>query len=224
MSTAPAKTQNPASVGEFVASKIVALQEQYLQANRSGQSDARLARLRRAVTVEAGADPEVWSDTLDGVPFPGKTDVPSATERAAHTALTLYALHQQSQRERAHRPGGSLGSSVRALAISRDALTDSDRESAVRRRFDALMTANSYAEIVYHLRGLIQQFRNAERPIPLDYARLADDLTALQSPAKVAGVLLRWGRDYHRKQTPQSGHSGSTVPDLVNESTQEADQ
>jgi CRISPR system Cascade subunit CasB len=106
-------------------------------------------------------------------------------------ALTLYAIHQQSQTASMHRAGYGLGRSVRALV-----LPDKSNEKAVRRRFEALGTASTFAELMGHARGLVRQLRSAA--VPLDYGRLADDLAALQDPTAAAGVRLRWGREYHR--------------------------
>lgn len=195
---APERRAPERELARFVNSRIDPLQAEYLRHNRTGRADARLARLRRAATTSPGVDPAVWELTLDGAPGAGDGDEPTHIERAIHTALTLYAVHQQSQRVRVHQPGWSLGRAVRALAASRDALGDAERERAVRRRFDALITAVSYDEISYLLRGLVQQLRSADPPIPLDYGRLAEDLNLLQHREHAPGVLLRWGRDYHR--------------------------
>lgn len=206
----------------FVSSRVEPLQAEYLRDNRTGRADSRLARLRRAVTTAPGEDPAVWELTLDGVPFASRTDEPSPSERAVHTALTLYAVHQQSQRVRVHQRGWSLGRAVRALVASRDALGDAEREGAVRRRFDALISATSYDEIAYQLRGLVQQFRSADPPIPLDYGRLAEDLDALQSRQRAPGVLLRWGRDYHRIHG-RSQTAASTDPQTPHQPSDQTD-
>jgi CRISPR system Cascade subunit CasB len=177
-------------LGALVDKRVRELQGRYRRNESSGVSD--LAALRRAGNAVPGSDPRVWELTLAGVDVPaGTPDEPTDEERAAHAALTLYAIHQQSQTASMHRAGYGLGRSVRALV-----LPDKSNEKAVRRRFEALGTASTFAELMDHARGLVRQLRSAA--VPLDYGRLADDLAALQDPTAAAGVRLRWGREYHR--------------------------
>jgi CRISPR system Cascade subunit CasB len=193
-----ARTQSPTkgsgrrplrAIGHVVDSRVAALQERYRRNTSGGVSD--LAALRRAATESPGADPRVWELTLAGLPVePGAGDEPTDTERAVHAAMTLYAVHQQSQAAPMHRGGYGMGRSVRLLGERTNA------KDAVRRRFEALGTAATFAELMQHSRGLVRQLRSAA--IPLDYGQFADDLVALQSPAGADGVRLRWGRDYHR--------------------------
>jgi len=180
------------------------LQGRYRRNESSGVSD--LAALRRASTSSPGSDPRVWELTLAGLDVPaGTSDEPTDEERAAHAALTLYAIHQQSQTASMHRAGYGVGRSVRALV-----LPDRSNEKAVRRRFEALGTASTFAELMEHARGLVRQLRSAD--VPLDYGRFADDLVALQDPAVAAGVRLRWGREYHRTRRPHATGSSAAAP------------
>ncbi len=189
-----------------VSAKVYALQRSATGRNVAGD----LANLRRAVNAEPGADPAVWEYTLDGLPerYVGRTDAPTAGESAVHAAMTLYAVHQQSKPTSMHKPGVSLGRALALLGRTRSVAAQPDASKAVKRRFDALMTAESFAELTYHARGLIQQLRAAD--IALDYGRLAEDLRLLQRPATANSVRLRWGRDY--AFVPSSPPSDQTNP------------
>ena len=191
-------------LAHHVTAHVVRLQEGYL-ANRP-QAVASLARLRRAVTAEPGSDPSVWFDTFDGFPgnLLGRTDVPSAAERAAHAAITIYAVHQQSRIEPMHRKDVSLGAAVRRLG------QQTASEEATLRRFHALGTASSLPETMHHLRGLATQLRGAS--VALDYGRLARDLLRLQSPRTSPGVRLEWGRDYYSSRKSQTDLPDATTP------------
>lgn len=188
-------------VGALVHSRIVRL----AATQPSSGTTALLARLRRAVGKPPGWDPDLWELTLSEVPGRAVSDAPTAEERAVHTALTLYAVHQQSRPEPMHVRGHGLGRAVRSLASATQA------ESAVRRRFDAAATATSFDEEVHHLRGLVTQLR-AHR-VPLDYGLLADDLYQLQDPRKVDGVRLRWGRQYYRIDSDDAAHASAHTTD-----------
>jgi len=176
--------------GLFVGHRIEAL-------TRGGESATRasLAMLRRGIGRSPGSTPELWSATFGGLPedLMGTGSSPTRAEWAVHTALTLYALHQQgkSPRERPmHQEGRRLGMAVRELVRS-----DKDEER-VKRRFDAVATSDGLMELSNHLRGLVQLLKSEE--IPLDYAQLAEDLYRYQFPDARNSVRLNWGRDFYR--------------------------
>ena len=157
----------------------------------SPTTGAQLAQLRAAVARVPGSAPAVWDVTVGRLADPqARDDEPTAAEWAAHVALTLYAVHQQGRDRPMHVAGWGLGSSIARLA---DTL---DRPDAVRRRFDAVATASSQAEVAHHLRGLITQLRSEE--IPLDYAMLADDLLRFHRDGDPNAVRRRWARQYYR--------------------------
>lgn len=201
----PGAAEYAAKLGEV--GKLVHSRVARLAATRgTSGTTAVLARLRRAVGKPPGWDPELWELTLSGVPGRVVSDAPTVEERAVHTAITLYAVHQQSRPEPMHVRGHGLGTAVRSLASATQA------ESAVRRRFDAAATATSFDEAVHHLRGLITQLR-AHR-VPLDYGLLADDLLQLQDNRTADAVRLRWGRQYYRidRDSAPSTPAGTTNP------------
>lgn len=176
-----------------VGSRVSQWQGAYIR--RESEALAALARLRRGVGKEVGAMPDLWQYTLADLPVPEPDrrrpdyDKPTVFERAAYTAMTLFAVHQQSRSQGMHQQGQSLGTAVRNLRIR------SASAEAVRRRFEALGTAETYTEVVNHARGLITQLRS--EGIPLDYGALTEDFVWLQSRA-ADRVRLRWGRDFYR--------------------------
>jgi CRISPR system Cascade subunit CasB len=167
------------------------LQAEYLHGSPPARAD--LARLRRALGKPAGSVPEVWEYTVGAVPesLRWDRDEPSRAEQAAHAALTLFAMHQQSMPVPAHVHGVSLGRAVGQLAAGGEQSAD-----AVTRRFMAVATATSVDEALVHIRGLVAQLRSAQRGF--DYARLADDLVKLLNPERAETVRLAWGRDFYR--------------------------
>lgn len=70
---------------------------QWLWGLPENQRRAELAKLRRGIGHAPGELPELWGGLLQGMPesFYG-TNGPSHEEWAVYLALTLYALHQQS--------------------------------------------------------------------------------------------------------------------------------
>ncbi len=187
---------------DAVRQRVEGLQAAYLQDDSA--ATATLARLRRCDPAEPGSEPSVWAITLGGLPeqlTDFRAEGPTASERAAHAAVVLYALHQQGHRgDDIHRRGVRLGSAVGQLARARAQGEDLDR--SVVQRFHQVALANEFASRLQFLRGLIVLMRS-EKGIALDYGLLAADLGRLADPrADHAGVLTRWARDLHFKPAP----------------------
>lgn len=171
--------------GKEIDSRVTRLQA---EVGRTGAAAALLAQLRNSVSKEPGSVPSIWEVTIAGLPGRTYGDDPTPEERAAHAALTLYALHQQSRPVPMHVRGPGIGRSVRRLA-------GDDAQSPVRRRFDAVATATSFDEACHHLRAIITQLRGAT--IALDYGQLADDLLRMQRAGGAEVVRRRWGRQFY---------------------------
>lgn len=206
-------------IDSIVGARVAELQFGYLRDH--SEAVAALARLRRGAGKPTGSVLDILSHTHDpAFVHDGDSDEPSFAENAAHTALTLYAVHQQSQRQGMHARGQRFGSAVRTVALGRrKTKKDDDTEDAqpkqppairpdspVARRFAALGTADSFTELSHHLRGLVQLMRSND--VKIDYGLLARDLWLWQLPGRADGVRLRWGRDFHfpsKDTTPGKG-------------------
>ena len=196
-------------LGDHVARTIGALQARVLNVVPHPEAVSALARLRRGIGRTPGFDftLERYVQVPEHLLGYRPDDDAEATdaEHAVHDAVTLYALHQQSRRERMHVDGRGLG----------QALSDLSRKSAspegVRRRFAALGTASTYHESTYHLRSLITMLR--EHQIPLDYGLLADDLKTLRSPAGRPTVQAIWGREFFRSRPSTDVDAPTDIPE-----------
>jgi CRISPR type I-E-associated protein CasB/Cse2 len=155
-----------------------------------------LAALRSGTGRPPGSVPAMWQFYAAGLdeqwtrPASDAWDPPALLE-AEHHALTLYGVHQQSKREPVHERGIGLGHAMRKLRQS-----DKFGEKAVDRRVAAAATATSLGELAVHLRGLVGQLRALDRPSPLDYSLLVEDLRRWASPAQRSLVRRRWGAQY----------------------------
>ena len=179
------------AVGDYVSRRL----NEYGRNVNEGYVRAHLAQLRRGIGRIPGDAPEIWGILFADMPeeMMSRNGKPTKEEWAVYTALTLYALHQQSRdvrEENMHRRNIRLGQAVAGLVKSED-----DRER-VARRFNAFATASDMQEAAYHLRGLIQLLRAAN--IPLDYVRLAQELYRFQDPDEAPKVRLAWGQDFYR--------------------------
>ena len=152
-------------------------------AGRYRRNEARargeLAALRKGANRPPGELPEIWELTSVHVPdYAG--DSPTWEETAVHTAMTLYAVHQQSRTEPMFAPGKGLGHAARSLIGPPD-----DENPSARARFNALVTSTTVTELRHHLRGFISMLR--ARSITLDHAMLADDILISSNRAEPEG-------------------------------------
>ncbi|MFC3739526.1 type I-E CRISPR-associated protein Cse2/CasB [Paractinoplanes deccanensis] len=184
-------------LGGHVARTVGRLQARLLCDPPQPQAVSALARLRRAIGREPGFDYtlEDYLYVPDEFLDARQTETAADVEYAVHDAVSLYALHQQSRREKMHIDGHGLGRAVAELVRA------SDGPDGVRRRFAALGTASTYQESIYHLRGLITMLRGHQ--IPLDYGLLAEDLCTLRRPSDRQQVQAIWGREFFRSR-PQT--------------------
>ena len=173
-----------------------------LDDNKSRRARGELAALRRGVSRSPGELPEIWELTRVEVPD-GAGDAPTWEEIAVHTAMTLYAVHQQSRTEPMFRPSVGLGSAAHDL-VGRD-----EENPSARARFNALVTSTTVAELRHHLRGFVSLLR--ARGFALDHAMLADDVLRFQQPGGAKKVRLAWARQYYSLPA-ESQPADGTVP------------
>jgi CRISPR system Cascade subunit CasB len=194
-------------VGTFVDERVRDLQNRFLRVPQDPSAVAALARLRRAVGKEPGEIMDVLEYTFTPGLLRGHPDDdpgPSPAERAAHVAITLFALHQQSRGERMHHRGRGLGTALRRLHAGSSTIP-----APIARRFRMLGTADSFGELTHHLRGVVQLLRTASAP--LDYGLLAQQLLAWQ--ADPSRVRMIWGRQFYRQSRADAGTQSDTSDD-----------
>jgi len=178
----------------FVHTQCTALWHGY-QADRA-KAVADLAELRRTVPVNGTLHQVSWELFARKPGLPEQRfdagDTPTRTELAAAAALALFALHQQSRRTTPmHRRGPKHSLGAAAHQVQRRVGSE-----GIERRMQALLRSQSIGPILEQLRALVSILRDHE--IPLDYARLARDLRAAQTPNGLRGVRVRWSRDFYR--------------------------
>ena len=181
-----------------------------LDDNKSRRARGELAALRRGVSRSPGELPEIWELTRVEVPD-SAGDAPTWEEIAVHTAMTLYAVHQQSRTEHMFSPGVGLGSAARRLIGSPD-----EENPSARARFNALVTSTTVAELRHHLRSFVSLLR--ARGIALDHAMLADDVLRFQQPGGAKKVRLNWAHQYYSLPA-ESQPADGTVPASDTDST-----
>lgn len=210
MTTPTLRTARRDDLARFVTHRVSELAAGALA--QTGTAQATLAALRRAAGDEPMSDPSVWW-VIDGLEPADAPDALTDAERAAFHALTLFAVHQQSRPEPMHRAGVGFGQAVKLLDARRgDA-------GSLKRRFAAAAGADGEAELVVHLRSLVQQLR--AEAIPTDYAALAKDLMDFATPDGRVRVRQRWGRQMFRREQRATDPTSTTADDILTDQPSE---
>lgn len=178
---------------------------------------AQIGMLRRLDPARTGDDPASWGLVLEGMPdalIGGEGAdglmVPSRSEDAAHAAICLYAMHQQSHGDPVHARGSTPGRAFGALARAR-AMGDQQLSASVVERIHAASSASTSQRRVSDLRTLVSLLRTERTPtITLDYGLLAKNLYTLADPKTAPRVRLAWGRDLHARPPSTSTPSSSS--------------
>lgn len=117
-------------------------------------------------------------------------------ENAILTTLQLYAIHQQSEDESVNDTEKKNGWDNVGESISE--MRNEDNFLSLDRRFNAMITSQSFEELSNHLRQLIKILKGTKELIKVNYPKLAQDLYDF-----VRGyderVRLNWSRAYYSK-------------------------
>ena len=183
-------------VYQYTASKL-----EYLRSIAdTGKGRGMMANLRRGVSRKPDEIPELWGMIFDRMPekLLGKNQI-SYAEWAVYTALTLYAMHQQSSDRNMHQKDISVGQASAKLIKNEE---DTER---ILKRLNLVVTAVSPEDLAYHLRSMVQLFRQEE--ITLDYARLASELYWFHREESAQNIKLNWGRDFWRERNKKTSET-----------------
>lgn len=162
------------------------------------ETKAILSSLRNSIGRDVSETIAIWPLLFEEIPleYLSKGGTPTYEENAILASLQLYALHQQGRSKSVH---GPLKSSIgKALHDIRDT-----NNTALDRRFNALITSGNFKELTTHLRHLISILKQ-EADTKIDYAKLAEDFYWYQMSAESANRMrMRWGQDYYFYQVKE---------------------
>ncbi len=162
----------------------------------SSAGKAILAKLRNSVGKPLSETTDIWPILFENLPdkFLGQNDYPSDEERVILTTLQLYAIHQQSVKTikaPLKEEFYNIGKALRQIHTG-------ERQQSIDRRFNAMITAKTFDELVYHLRHFIKLLKAKSPETKVDYAKLADDLYWFLK-GKQERVRIAWARQYYRQ-------------------------
>ncbi|MBR0378780.1 MAG: type I-E CRISPR-associated protein Cse2/CasB [Lachnospiraceae bacterium] len=181
--------------------------------NKDADTKAILAALRDSIGRPLKEADRVWPMLFESLPssFLGTKGRETYEEAAIYSTLQIYAICMQGATgnvivdyDMKESIGKSLGTGRR-----------SDESQALDRRFNAMMTAVTFEEFIYHLRHMIKIVKS-KVVIPINFARLADDLFWYQM-GKNKDICFKWATDYYSsvnitgEDTPEKKEESSDV-------------
>lgn len=156
------------------------------------ETKAILSRLRNSIGRDISETAAVWPFVFEEIPpeYLSTSGTPTYQEKAILASLQLYALHQQGRSKSVHESSDhSIG---KALHTIRDI-----NNTALDRRFNALITSGNFKELTTHLRHLISILKQ-KADTKIDYAKLAEDFYWYQMSSESANRMrMRWGQGYY---------------------------
>lgn len=160
------------------------------------RTKAMLSRLRNSIGRPLEENIDAISLIYQYMPEEFYSNFGSLTyeEEAIITTLQLYAIHQQSKQnsvsgKQEKEVWDNIGSSLSYLRLGENSLPFD-------RRFNALITSQSFEELSNHLRQLIKILKSKQEDIKINYPKLAQDLYDF-ARGYDERVRLNWSRAYY---------------------------
>ncbi|MGI6578687.1 MAG: type I-E CRISPR-associated protein Cse2/CasB [Saccharofermentanales bacterium] len=195
------ETTNPSPTVYSVTNDIVYKLDQTLETS-SGK--ATLANLRNSIGKPLSQSVEIWPLLFENLPgdFLSQDQSESRKELAILTTLQLYALYRQGKQIPVRKQNEKRG--FENIGYSLSTLRTGDNTVSVDRRFNTLITAATYDELIHHLRQMIKLLKSKmSGEINIDFGRLAQDLYGFLIE-KEENIRLNWARAYYRTN-PKGG-------------------
>lgn len=164
----------------------------------SSQGKANLSSLRNSIGKPITESVAIWPIMYEFLPehFLSKKGYVTNEELAIISTLQLYALHQQGKDESVNNI--SEKGQWNNVGYSLSALRTGDNIISTDRRFNALITSETFDELFYHLRQMISLLKSKTSE-KIDYAALASDLYWFLRGNK-ENIRLNWARAYYSRK------------------------
>lgn len=178
----------------------------------TSRSKALLAHLRNSIGHDISHTVDVWHDVFAEMPieFLSKNGVATKEENSIFVAIQLYAMHQQGLQDSVHtydltdgmqeldsQSKMKMNTRYYNIGHSLRALREPGEFNSTDQRFNAMITASGFSELIVHLRHLISILKSKEKAkVKINYALLAEDLFWYQN-GKREQIRLRWGQSYY---------------------------
>ncbi len=160
----------------------------YLERLREAQDRGALAALRRGLAYPPGQAMEMYPYIMPHLP----EDARSWESDVAFLIAALFAYHPD---------GGGWGNMGDHFRLARDPQGD---DVALERRFSIMLTAHP-DDLPFHLRQAVGFLKSRERPIPINWPQLFQDVLVWGHPERY--VQRQWAVSFWGKKAPSSEES-----------------
>lgn len=153
---------------------------------------AILSNLRNSIGKDISQVPLIWPIFFENLPEDYmKTNKFEIEEKIILTVMQLYSIYQQSE-------DNSLFSSEGiefCEALRR--IRSIDNSEALDRRFNVMITATTYDEILHHLRQMLKLLKSKSKiKEKINFARLGQDLYKIVK-FNDKKTMIKWGKQYY---------------------------
>lgn len=172
----------------------------------SSSSKAQIANLRNSIGKPISQTIDIWPMIFEYFPqeFLGNDKVLSFEEKAVLNTLQLFALYQQGVSESTYKYE-EVELSYTNIGKSLNNLRTGDEIKAVDRRFNAMITATTYEELIYHLRQMIKLLKSKlKNNVFINFPELSKDLYWYLRGYEES-VRLKWAKSYYSSSKQLEG-------------------
>lgn len=177
----------------------------------SSSNKALLANLRNSISKPYSQSIDVFSILYEYIPggFINSSKDLSFEEKAILTSLQIFAIHQQGNGQSVLIDTDKDDSKYKNMGFSLKVLRVDDNVKSADRRFNTMITADTFEEFTFHLRQLVNLLKSRTDQ-KVNYAKLAQDLYFFQIPTTRENIKLSWAKQYYRYTNKDKENKGES--------------
>lgn len=169
---------------------------------------AILSNLRNSISRPYSQTIEIFSTLYRYLPdlFISEYGDLSYEEKAIITSLQIFAVHQQGNIQSVFLEADD-ENKYKNIGYSLKVLRTDENAKSTDRRFNAMISADTFEELTFHLRQLISLLKSRSDQ-KVNYAKLAQDLYYFQIPSMRENIKLSWAKEYYRFNNQEKNNKG----------------
>ena len=174
----------------------------------SSATKATLANLRNSISKPYSQTIGVFSTFYKYLPdsFISEYGDLSYQEKAIITSLQLFAVHQQGNSQSVLLEAND-ENKYKNIGYALKVLRTDENAKSTDRRFNAMISADTFEEFTFHLRQLISLLKSRSDQ-KVNYAKLAQDLYYFQIPGMRENIKLSWAKEYYKFTNKEKDNKG----------------
>lgn len=165
-------------------------------ASENSSNRAILAKLRNSIGKPISQNVDVFKFIFGKLPesLLGRDDYISNSEKSILTTLQLYSIYRQGD-TKYNSPVEK--NKYKNIGNSLKQLRNDENNSSADRRFNAMITSETYEELIYHLRHLVKLLKSKSSEAYIDFGKLSMDLYYFLEGYS-EDIKFNWSRDYYK--------------------------